>query len=150
MTEEAVSPDDFPDGSPDETPDACLDRTAIQLSRALADETALARAGALPALAAAGLAKREAFDAFLQARAALPVPPVSVRTALQALIAAADENALVLEAVGATLEHTANRLRRILSARADPGIYSPTGPGSRHLKGPGPRHLLAAQLDAKI
>jgi hypothetical protein len=116
---------------------------AGRLAKALQCETELAHAGALPDLAAAADAKRDAFAAFMRSRDAAPddVSP-RTRTALQDLLAAADENAVVLEAVTTTLEHTARGLRNALSAAADPGTYGPTGPR--------PRHVLAARLDAKV
>jgi hypothetical protein len=120
-----------------------LPEAAGLLAESLHRETALARVGALPDLVAASDAKAAAFNVFLQSHAA--GPPVDVaasRAALKALLEAADENALVLEAVTATLEHAASGLRRTLSAAADPGTYGPTGRG--------PRHVLAARVDAKV
>ena len=62
------------------------------------------------------------------------------RAALTELLAMADENALILEAVRMTLADVAGRLRAALGAAADPGTYG----GKRR----GPRHTRAARLDA--
>ncbi|CAH2605610.1 conserved protein of unknown function (plasmid) [Rhodovastum atsumiense] len=120
-----------------------LPQAAARLTRALEQETALAHAGALRELAAAAEAKQAAFAVFLRSHDATSpdLAPVA-RAALRELMAAADENAIVLEAVKTTLEHTAGVLRTALSSAADPGIYGPNGQR--------PRHVLAARLDAQI
>jgi hypothetical protein len=120
-----------------------LAEAAGRLAATMQHETALAQAGALSDLAAAAEAKQEAFAAFLHSYGAKEgIRSEPAREALRALIAAADENALVLEAVSTTLEHTARGLRDALGAAADPGTYGP--------KGKHPRHVLAARLDATI
>lgn len=127
-----------------ESPDPrMLAAAARRLRDALRQETALARAGALSDLTAAGEAKAQAFADFRQASAGLGgAPPAAARAALRELLDAAGESALVLEAVGNTLQHAAETLRRTLSAAADPGLYSPRGRASRH--------VLAARIDARI
>ena len=128
-----------------QTPAPTLSGAARKLSQALRRETGLARSGALPELAAAAEAKEAAFRLFLAARdARSETAPVeqTERAAVRDLLDAADENALVLEAVRATLDDVAEKLRRALSSAADPGLYGPTGRG--------PRHTLAAQVDATI
>jgi hypothetical protein len=53
---------------------------------------------------------------------------------------AANESALVLEAVKGTLDDFLARLRAAVSSLADPGTYGPAGWRSRH--------VLAVRLDA--
>lgn len=116
---------------------------AQRLQAAVLQETALARSGAVAELDVAGAAKRAAFAAFsaaCQAHRPDAARTDADRAALRALLDATDENANVLDAVRATLEGLAGRLRAALAAALDPGVYSPNGRRSGH--------LLAARYDA--
>jgi hypothetical protein len=120
-----------------------LAEAAKRLRAAVQRETGLARRGAVTELAEAGQAKRTAFAEFSAVCAAQPLDAARAdadRDALRALLAAADENANVLDAVHSTLEGLAGRLRAALDAACDPGTY---GPGGRR-----PGHMMAARLDA--
>jgi hypothetical protein len=120
-----------------------LSQAARRLTTAVERETALARTGVLAELARAGEAKRALFIEFSCAcrEAAVQQPSPLDREALHRLLTAADENMLVLDAVRATLEDAAVKLRAALSSAADPGTYGLT---ERR------RHVLAAQLDASV
>jgi hypothetical protein len=114
-----------------------------RLRQALQRETALARTGALPELAQASAEKRVQFAAFSFACAGRQPPEQASETereAVRELLAAADENMLVLEAVRVTLDDFADKVRKSLSSAADPGTYGPTQQRRRH--------VLAARLDA--
>ena len=65
---------------------------------------------------------------------------------LRRLLAHADENALILEAVTTTLQDLAGKLRRAAAAVADPGTYTLPGNTAR---GPA-RHVLAARVNANV
>jgi hypothetical protein len=119
-----------------------LEAAARALAGALRHETALARRGALAALEAAGRDKLARFEQFVTAARGRGPEPASAaeRAAFAELLAMADENALILEAVRMTLADIAGRLRAALAAGADPGTYG----GKRR----GPRHTRAARLDA--
>lgn len=123
-----------------------------RLTAALEDETRLARVGALAELAAVVSAKAEALAAFrevCESEQDGPIPtgdpgaPLSARDAeaMRRLLAAAEENAVVLEAVNATLDDVATRLRTLVGGLADPGVYTPGGPAARHVP--------AARIDAR-
>jgi len=121
--------------------------TLLQAARRLAAEldreTSLARTGAVADLATAAAAKRAAFADFSEictARGTIGRLTDNERDAVRALLAAADENALVLDAVRTTLDDMAGKLRAALRSVADPGTY---GPSSRRT-----RHVLAAHVDA--
>jgi hypothetical protein len=119
-----------------------LAAAARALAAALRQETALARSGALAALEAAGRDKLARFEQFAAAARGRGVESASAaeRAALTELLAMADENALILEAVRMTLADVAGRLRAALGAAADPGTY-----GDKQRR---PRHTRAARLDA--
>ena len=121
-----------------------IEDAARALTAALRIETGIARVGALPDFAAAAEGKRKAFDRFNRLRAPTYTGPVSTseREAIRELIAAADESALVLDAVRSTLNDVAKRLSRALGSVADPGTYGRTG---RKL-----RHTLAASVDSTV
>jgi hypothetical protein len=123
------------------SPRAAAART---LTTALKRETALARSGALADLAAAADAKQAAFHQLNLACAGddgAPCPrSAPEREAFAGLLAAARENAVVLEAVRVTLDDFADRLRKLMASVADPGVYSPAGRS--------PRHVLAARINA--
>jgi hypothetical protein len=117
---------------------------ARRLQEAVEQETSVARAGALDALAAAAAAKQTAFTAFSDARADIPpreALETSDRKAIEDLLNAANENAIVLEAVKSTLDDAATRLQALLGAAADPGTYSRLGRAARHIQ--------ATRIDAK-
>jgi hypothetical protein len=112
---------------------------------ALIAETALARHGALRSLAAAAEAKREAFAEFQDVCAAHPLGSPASETdlaELRALLAAASESALVLDAVQATLGRFLDGVREVASTLADAGTYAPSGRPARH--------VLAVHLDASV
>ncbi len=109
---------------------------ARRLTEAVEQETRFARAGALADLAAAAAAKKTAFAAFSAAREPIDTCEtldVDDRESLHDLLAAANENAVILDAVKTTLNEAATRLHTILGAMADPGIYSRLGQTSRHV-----------------
>lgn len=115
---------------------------AKQLVAALQQETDLARTGALSSLASASEVKREAFQSFKEACASGKVNQAGAAdgAALRAILQAAEENALVLEAVGATLGQFLNGLRNLVMSMADSGTYDPVRPVKRHV---GALHLNA-------
>jgi hypothetical protein len=115
-----------------------------RLTDALEQETRLARCGALDRLVSAVSAKQSAFAAFSDAgggAVAGGTLEASDREAIFDLLIAANENAVVLEAVKFTLDAAAAHLRTVLSSLTDPGIYSRVGQSARHVS--------AAQIDAK-
>ncbi len=117
---------------------------ARRLKEAVEQETRVARAGALDALASAALAKRDAFTAFSDARTRIPANETldtSDRKAIEDLLIASNENAVVLEAVKSTLDDAATRLHALLGAASDPGTYSLVGQPARHIQ--------ATRIDAK-
>jgi len=129
-----------------------LTQAIRRLTAALEEETRLARVGALSDLAAAVFAKAEALAAFREAcendqrqreaEAGLDsVVTARDAAAMRRLLIAAEENALVLEAVNATLDDVATRLRTLVGGLADPGVYT--------LGGPAARHVPAARIDAR-
>jgi hypothetical protein len=123
------------------SPRAAAART---LTTALQRETVLARSGTLADLAAAAEAKQAAFRQLNLSCASdggAPCPPSAAeREAFAGLLAAARENAVVLEAVRVTLDDFAERLRKLMVSVADPGVYSPSGRSARH--------VLAARINA--
>jgi len=97
-------------------------------------------------LAAAAEAKREAFAEFQEACAAHPPgTPASEDdlAELRALLAAASESALVLDAVQATLGRFLDGVREAASTLADAGTYAPRS-------GRPARHIVAVHLDASV
>ncbi len=117
--------------------------TAKRVLATLQRETAVARLGALPDFIAAADAKRAAladFRAACDARDPRAPALAAEREMLRQVIAAANENALVLEAVRQAVEDLPRRLRAAITAAVDPGTYS--------LRGRGARHVLAARIDA--
>ncbi len=123
-----------------------LAEAAHRMAVALIAETALARNGALRSLAAAAEAKGQAFAEFQEACAAHPpgLPASESDLAeLRALLAAAGESALVLDAVQATLGRFLDGVRDAAGKLADAGTYAP-------LPGRPARHILAVHLDASV
>jgi len=126
-------------------PRTALAQAARQLAAALDAETALARNGALRDLMVVAEAKRLAFASFREVcTARAPGTPTSEneRNALRAVLAAADESALVLDAVQATLGRFLDGVREAASTLADAGTYAPSGRPARH--------VLAVHLDASV
>jgi len=118
----------------DENPTLAV--AARELTDAVSRETELARRGALNDLADAVSAKRVAYDTFKQAReTAISAGTVNAgdREAIESLIAATNENAIVLDAVKTTLDNAVARFQSIFGSLTDPGVYSPLGAISRHL-----------------
>jgi hypothetical protein len=117
--------------------------TARRVLATLQRETAVARLGALAEVTAAAAAKRAAlaeFRAACDARDPRAPALAAEREMLRQVIAAANENALVLEAVRHAVEDLPRRLRAAIAAAVDPGTYS--------LHGRGGRHVLAARVNA--
>lgn len=120
-----------------------------RMAKSLQRETECARLGSLADLTEAAEAKKLAFQEFTQACAVRghtpPATPVE-RAELRRLLAHADENALILEAVTSTLQDFTGKLRNAAAAVADPGTYTVTG---RVPKRSG-RHVLAACVNASV
>ena len=130
-------------------PLSTLVHAARRLAASLQKETELARSGALGDLAAAAAAKLGALGQFTEACAARGrTPPATAqeRAELHLLLAVADENALILEAVSSTLQDLATKVRAAAATAADPGTYSPSG----SLSGQRARHVMAARVDASV
>jgi ferric-dicitrate binding protein FerR (iron transport regulator) len=122
---------------------------ARRMANSLQKETDCARLGSLSDLAEAAEDKQQALQELTCAYAARgrsPLPTAAERAELRRLLAHADENALILEAVNATLQDLAGKLRGAAAAAADPGTY--TLPG-RTTKRSG-RHVVAACVNASI
>ncbi|MCI0754782.1 hypothetical protein [Teichococcus vastitatis] len=113
---------------------------ADQLRHVLDVEAAAARQAQLPSLVKLVEHKRRAVTKL--ANAGVPETDAD-RTALAAMLRAAEENALVLGAVEGALQTVRERLRQDVSAAADPGLYGPPAAGRQRKL----RHTLAAQLD---
>jgi hypothetical protein len=116
----------------------------IRLTEALRQETALARTGALGEFGRAAAAKQEAFDLFNKACAAHDPrnrSSAEEQEVLRDLLAAANESALVLEAVRNVLDDFVARLKAAVSALADAGTYGLNPQRSRHVQ--------AVRLDAR-
>ena len=113
-----------------------LSASARKLIDCLNRETRLARAGALSELEAVAAAKQEAFAEFKEVRLSTSPGEITDRDDLEVLrelMGAANENALVLEAVASTLGDTAKRLHDLLATMADPGTYGRFGAETRHV-----------------
>ena len=125
-------------------PPPSLAQAARHLLDALQRETAIARVGAVNDLAAAAAAKRAAFVDFSAASQGYSPGHAegrAEREALRRLLAAADENAVVLSAVRQAVEDLPRRLRAAVIAAVDPGTYTPHGGGAT-------RHVLPARISA--
>ena len=119
-----------------------LVQAAQQLQAVLNQETAAARRASLPELTELMEAKR---DALAELEAAGPAATAAERDALRAMLAVAEENALVLGAVAGAMEAVQDRLRTELAAAADPGTYQGAGGPRRPL-----RHTLAASVNRTV
>lgn len=117
---------------------------AARLQAVLWRETEIAGTAPLSVLRTLMEEKREAMIALSH----LGAPESEVeRVALRGMVAAAEENALVLGAMADALDALRQKLRTDLSEAANPGVYGPQGSAF-----PGPRkralrHTLAASLD---
>lgn len=120
-----------------------LIEAARHLQSVLVRETAAARRASLAELTALWEEKQDALAALI---ALEPQEEASLggaaRAALRDMLAAAEENALVLGAVAGAMEAVQDRLRQDLTAAADPGTYG-------EARGPrrGLRHSLAATIN---
>lgn len=115
-------------------------QAAAKLQEALQREAVAARQVALSELHRLIEEKRDALSDL--SRAGLPETEEE-RAALQAMLRAAEENALVLGSVIGALQSIQDRLRNDLSEAANPALYGPHGgPRRKPL-----RHTLAASLD---
>ena len=122
---------------------------ARRMANSLQKETDCARLGSLGELAQAAEAKQAALQEFALACAARGrTPPASATECaeLRRLLAHADENALVLEAVSITLQDLAGKLRSAAAAVTDPGTYAAPGRTASRSK----RHVVAACVNASI
>lgn len=126
------------------TREAPVTQAARLLTTALQRETRHAHAGALADLAEAASAKQAAYNTFMQACDGLEPDAIATAVGFDAmndLLTAANENALVLEAVTTVLDGAATRLRGLVGAMADPGTYD--------LHDRPRRHVLAASVDSQ-
>ncbi len=122
-----------------------LVRAARRVHEALQKETMLARMGSVRDLAQAAADKAAAMTDFAAACAARDPgaqPTSAEREALRRVLAAADENALILEAVGVTLKDLLHKVRTAVTTALDPGTYSLVGRNRRHVR--------AACVDASV
>jgi hypothetical protein len=128
---------------------ASLVPAARRMAKSLQNETDCARMGSLSELAEAAEAKKLALQEFTLAcagRGRTPPATAAERSELRRLLAHADENALILEAVNTTLQDLAGKLRNAAAAVADPGTYTVAG---RMTKRSG-RHVVAACVNARV
>jgi hypothetical protein len=119
------------------------------LAEALRNETNIAREGSFTDLGTAAAAKQSAFGAFLVARAARDrtLPPTDhERAELRRLLADANENAIILEAVMSTVKNFLGKVRSAVTAISDPGTYN-LAPRPKH---DARRHLVATCVNARI
>jgi hypothetical protein len=122
---------------------------ARRMAKSLQKETDCARMGSLVDLAEAAEAKKAALQEFTLAcgaRGRIPPATTAERAELRRLLAHADENALILEAVSATLQDLSGKLRSAAAAVADPGTYTLPGRTAKRLV----RHVLAACVNASV
>ena len=113
-----------------------LAAAVLRLTAALENETSLARVGALEDLAAAAAEKQAAFDALCvlhDGSQSCEIDKMVDQGIMRALMSAAKENAVVLEAVKSTLDAAAHRLRSLVGSVVDPGTYGRFGQPARHI-----------------
>ncbi|MBO1076140.1 hypothetical protein [Roseomonas marmotae] len=123
---------------------SALIEAAARLQAVLWRETEVAGSAPLSMLGALMEEKREALLALQRLG---PPEGAAERAALRGMMAAAEENGMVLGAVTDALGTVRDRLRSELARAADPGTYGPQGsdfPGPRRRP---LRHTLAASLD---
>jgi hypothetical protein len=123
---------------------SALIEAAARLQAVLWREVEVAATAPLDTLGALMEEKR---DALLTLGRLGPPGSAAERAALRGMMAAAEENGMVLGAVADALGTVRDRLRSDLAQAADPGTYGPQGSAF-----PGPRrkplrHTLAASLD---
>jgi hypothetical protein len=119
-----------------------LIEAARRLQSVLMRETAAARRASLSELTEIFDEKEEALAALIAAEPPPgEIPADTVRSALRDMLAAAEENALVLGAVAGAMEAVQDRLRQDLAATTNPGTYAPQA---------GPRGGLRRSLAATI
>jgi hypothetical protein len=127
---------------------SALAEAAARLQAVLWRETEAAGTAPLPVLGALMEEKRQALAGLTLAGPAVgTAASTAERAALRLLMAAAEENALVLGAVADALDMVREKLKTDLSQAANPGVYGPQGspfPGPRRRP---LRHTLAASLD---
>ena len=126
-----------------------LVRAARRMANSLQKETDITRLGSLGDLAAAAEDKKTALQQFTEAcaiRGHTPPPTPAERFELRHLLAAADENALILEAVTSTLQDLTRRVRSAAATIADPGTYTLPGRAARRPA----RHVMSACVNAKV
>ncbi len=126
------------------TRDSAITQAARLLTVSMQQETRHAHAGALADLAEAAAAKQAAYTSFMQTCDGLEQDAIATEVGLAAmndLLTAASENALVLEAVTTVLDGAATRLRSLVGGMADPGTYD--------LHDRPRRHVLAASVDSQ-
>jgi hypothetical protein len=123
---------------------SALIEAAARLQALLWRETEMAGTAPLSELGALMEQKREALAVLSHLS-----PPTNEAeiAALRGMMAAAEENGLILGAVAGALGTVRDRLRTDLAQAADPGTYGPQGSAF-----PGPRrkplrHTLAASMD---
>lgn len=136
---------------------SALIEAARRLQSVLVRETAAARRASLSDLTALWEEKQDALAALValepqavampeeaseDATLADPILGGAARAVLREMLAAAEENALVLGAVAGAMEAMQDRLRRDLAAAADPGTYGEAHGPRRRL-----RHSLAATIN---
>jgi hypothetical protein len=111
-------------------------RASRRMVDALQKETALARLGALAQLGKAAEDKKAALGQFARAWAErdpdAKASPVE-REELRRILSAAEENAVILEAVTSALGDLSAKVRTAATSAMDPGVYSPAGRPSRHV-----------------
>lgn len=126
------------------TRESPVTQAARLLTTSLQRETRHAHAGALLDLAEAAAVKQAAYNAFMQTCDGLEPDAIATAVGFDAmndLLTAANENALVLEAVTTVLDGAATRLRGLVGGMADPGTYD--------LHDRPRRHVLAASVDSQ-
>jgi len=125
---------------------ATLIRATRRMAESLQNETTLASLGALGDLAAAAEAKKIALEEFTEACASHGPMTAGERVELRRLLAAADENAIILEAVSNTLRDLTKKVRAAAATIADPGTYTLPGCAARQP----PRHVMSACINARV
>lgn len=116
---------------------------ATRMQRILREEASAARRASLNDLLQLQEEKQDALDALFAlgadhdpAAGSLP----EVRVALRGMLAAAEENGLILASIAGALESVQDRLRTDLAAATNPGTYSVASQTRR-------RFSLAASID---
>lgn len=111
-----------PGPTPDDANQPLID-AARQMREILLREAAAARRASLADLQALQEDKQEALG-ILASLAPPQAEDPALRAALRAMLAAAEENAMVLASVSGALESVQDRLRSDLAAETNPGTYN--------------------------